>query len=80
MDEMVLPHECVGPVCDAFLQRTESLLSAPECNIPNIHYGVLTLKSLAEKNETALLYITSVVVEQQNHFLRTAFKFMLSGK
>ena len=83
MAEMALPPEYAGPVCDAFLQWAEKLLSAPEpglCNISNLQFCVLTLKLLAEKNEHALLHVTSVLFEQQNCFMRAAFKFMLCGK
>ena len=80
---MALPPECVGPVCDAFLQRAEKLLSAPErgsCSISNVKYCVLTIKLLAEENEHALLHVTSILFDQQNRFMRAAFKFMLCGK
>ena len=77
---MALPPEYAGPVCDAFLQWAEKLLSAPEPNISNLQFCVLTLKLLAEKNEHALLHVTSVLFEQQNCFMRAAFKFMLCGK
>ena len=81
--QMALPPDCVGPVCDAFLQRAEKLLSAPEpgsCSISNVQYCVLTIELLAEENEHALLHVTSILFEQQNRFMKAAFKFVLCGK
>ena len=77
---MAFPLECVEPLCDAFLKRTEGLLVDKVPAFPKIHYGVLTLKLLAEKNEAALHHLTLAVARQHNKFLVSAFDFLLRGK
>ena len=78
---MAFPPEIVGPICDAFLLRTEGLLVSPNPTISKIHYGVLTLKLLFEKNELAALHhISLAVTEQCNNFLNAAFGFLLRGE
>lgn len=80
---MAFPPDCIGPLCDTFLQRTKKLLKALETDprlLPATRYGVLTLKLLVEKNVDALLHISTAIVQQQDSFLNAAFKFMLCGK
>ncbi len=77
---MAFPSECVGPVCGAFLRRSSKFLSAPDPIIPKIHYSVLTIKLLAEKNKYALHHMAKDVVGQSTVFLKAAFRFMLNGK
>ena len=74
------PPDCVGAICDVFLRRSAKLLSSPESAILKIHYSVLTLKLLVEKDEHALHHIALGVAKQEEIFLKAAFEFMLSGK
>lgn len=68
------------PLCDAFLNRTVELLADKESALPKIHYGLLTLKLLAEKNDAALHHLTLAVTRRSSKFLVTAFEVLLRGK
>ena len=59
-------------------QRSYSPLQ--NLRILKIHYSVLTLKLLVEKDEHALHHIALGVAKQEEIFLKAAFEFMLSGK
>ena len=77
---MAFPPEVIEPVCDSFLRRTEILLAAPKPAISKIHYGVLSLQLLVEKNQDAIHHIFLAMAEQESAFLKAAFQFMLSSK
>ena len=75
---MAFPLKVVGQVCDVFLQRTLELMATQYPTISKVHYGILTLKLLVEKNEDALCHISSKMTEKHNDFLKIAFQFMLT--
>lgn len=78
---MAFPSEIVGPICNAFLLRTEKLLVSPKPIISKIHYGVLTLKLLIENNEPAAVHhISLAVTEQCSNFLKAVFEFLSRGE
>ena len=74
---MAFPPEVVGPVCDAFLKRTELLLESPNTAISKIHYGVLSLQLLVEKKHQDAVFLA--MSRKDSPFVRAAFKFILSS-
>ena len=86
---MSFPLECVGPICDAFLLRTKSLLMAllgqdPSNHAPELvtraHFSILTLNLMIQKNCDAVLYIRKTLAQPYNSFFKVTFKFLLGSK
>lgn len=83
---MAFPSECVGPVCDSFLDRTSKLITVLRCCdmadktcVAKLKYSVLTLQLLVEKNSDALSYISLLTPNSNSLFLSDVFKFILQG-